>query len=88
MSEGMRVGGGDTLTRGVQSRWAGDTETLTGSSAHRFSQTSLHLQEQDQISKHPRVRWKVRSEPPSSCLPLPCGLSPDAGAEPPITGAT
>lgn len=77
MSEGMRVGGGDTLTRGVQSHWAGDTETLTGSSAHRFSQTSLHLQEQDQISKHPRVRWKVRSEPPSSCLPR--ALWPQSG---------
>lgn len=33
--------------QGTQSHWAGDTEALTGSFAHRFSQTALHLQEWD-----------------------------------------
>lgn len=80
MSEGLGVGRGgargdahmDTHAQGTQRHCAGDTETLTGSSAHRFSRTSLHLQEQDQISKRPGAGWEMRSEAQPSCLP--CAL--------------
>lgn len=40
-------------SQGTRSPWAGDTRTLTGSSAHRSSQTSSPLQEQTRISERP-----------------------------------
>lgn len=72
----------------TQHHWAG--ETLTDSSAHRFSQTSLHLQEQDQISQFPdpapqgQVGAEIKAQP-SPLLPW-AGLRPDVGAEPLIAG--
>lgn len=66
----------------------GDTHRLLCSC--RFSQTSLHLQEQDQISQFPdpapqgQVGAEIEAQP-SPLLPW-AGLRPDVGAEPLIAG--
>lgn len=77
----------DVHAQGTQSHRTGDTVALTGSSAHRFSQTASHLQEWVGISKCPRARvgTEIQGTLPSR---VPCtlrGLGEDMGTEQSIT---
>lgn len=90
MREGVVDTRGDTHvdahSQGTRNHGAGDTEALTGSSAHRSSRTSSRLQEQDRISKHPQAGVGTEIQGPRPLVsPVPwAGLRRDVGAGPPI----